>query len=232
SDASKIMITEAELIMDYFAGGGGASTAIEIALARGPDLAINHDPEALAMHAVNHPTTRHFIENVWRVDPRAICAGCAGGLAVFSPECKHHSKAKGGKPREQKIRGLAWVAVTCATRVRPRVIILENVEDSRYWGPLHRQHTTGCCAKTPKRTSACSPGCRIGMPIVERRGETFRDFVHKLERKGYVVEHRLLRACDFGAATTRRRLFLIARCESQPIVWPEATHGAGRLHAH
>jgi DNA (cytosine-5)-methyltransferase 1 len=144
---------------------------------------------------------------VWEVDPREACGGKPVALAWFSPDCKHHSKAKGGKPRDQKIRGLAWVAVTWAARVRPRVIALENVEEFRDWGPLHRT------------------GPRAGHPIAARRGETFRALVRRLERLGYVVEHRLLRACDYGAPTTRRRLFLIARRDGQPIAWPTPTHG-------
>jgi len=200
-----------EVICDNFAGGGGASTGIELALGRSPDLAINHDAEAIAMHAANHPTTDHRIENVWEVDPIEACRGKAVALAWFSPDCKHHSKAKGGKPREQKIRGLAWVAVRWAQAVKPRVIALENVEEFRDWGPLDRA---------------------TGMPIKSRKGQTFRAFVRKLERLGYVVEHQLLRACDYGAPTTRRRLFLIARCDGRRIVWPTATHGRGRSQPH
>lgn len=126
-----------EVIVDSFAGGGGASTGIELALGRSPDIAVNHDEEAIAMHAANHPTTRHYTESVWKVDPRAATGGRPVALAWFSPDCKHHSKAKGGKPREQKIRGLAWIAVTWAQRVKPRVIVLENVEEFRDWGPLN-----------------------------------------------------------------------------------------------
>lgn len=196
-----------EIIADSFAGGGGASSGIELALGRSPDVAINHDDEAIAMHAANHPTTRHYTESVWEVDPRAATGGKPVALAWFSPDCKHHSKAKGGKPREQKIRGLAWVAITWAHRVKPRVIALENVEEFRDWGPLHRV------------------GPKAGQPIAARKGETFRAFVRKLERLGYVVEHRLLRACDYGAPTTRRRLFLVARCDGRPIAWPTPTHG-------
>ena len=198
-----------EVVADNFAGGGGASLGIELALGRSPDLAVNHDAEAIAMHAANHPTTRHYRESVWEVDPIAACQGKSCALAWFSPDCKHHSKAKGGKPRDQKIRGLAWVAITWAHRVKPRVIALENVEEFREWGPLHRT------------------GERAGKPIAARKGETFRAFVRKLERLGYVVEHRLLRACDYGAPTTRRRLFLLARCDGRPIVWPAPTHGKG-----
>ena len=198
-----------EVVADNFAGGGGASLGIELALGRSPDLAVNHDPEAIAMHQANHPSTRHYVESVWQVDPRDACGGKPVALAWFSPDCKHHSKAKGGKPRDQKIRGLAWVAVTWAARVKPRVIALENVEEFRDWGPLHRT------------------GPQAGKPIKARRGQTFRAFVRRLERLGYRVEHRLLRACDYGAPTTRRRLFLVARCDGQAIRWPAPTHGKG-----
>lgn len=222
-----------ELIVDSFAGGGDASTGIELALGRSPDLAVNHDPQAIAMHAANHPATEHRLESVWAVDPRIACRGKRVALAWFSPDCKHHSKAAGGKPRDQKIRGLAWVAVSWAQRVRPRVIALENVEEFRDWGPLHRRHTDGCTGEARERridgrsreTQGCRKGCMFGMPIKARRGETFRAFVGKLKRLGYGVEHRLLRACDYGAPTTRRRLFLIARCDGRPIAWPSPTHG-------
>lgn len=205
-------LTNDALIADSFAGGGGASLGIELALGRSPDVAVNHDPEAIAMHAANHPETKHYTESVWEVDPRKATGGRPVALAWFSPDCKHHSKAKGGKPREQKIRGLAWVAVTWAQRVRPRLIIIENVEEFRDWGPLHRT------------------GPRAGQPIKERKGETYRAFVRKLERLGYTVEDRLLRACDFGAPTTRRRLFLQASLDA--IAWPEPTHGPGRAQPY
>lgn len=199
-----------EMIVDNFAGGGGASSGIEIGLGRSPDIAINHDAEALAMHAANHPTTDHRNESVWAIDPVTATAGRPVGLAWFSPTCTHFSKAKGTALDESsiKIRGLAWVAVRWAAAVRPRVIALENVEEFRDWGPLDR--TTG-------------------QPIKARRGQTFRAFVRKLERLGYVVEHRLLRACDYGAPTTRRRLFLIARCDGLAIRWPTPTHGTMAL---
>lgn len=203
--------TASEAIADNFAGGGGASLGIELALGRSPDVAINHDDEAIAMHAANHPSTRHYTESVWEVDPVAACGGKPVALAWFSPDCKHHSKAKGGKPRDQKIRGLAWVAVTWAARVQPRVIALENVEEFQDWGPLHQT------------------GPNAGKPIVARKGQTFRAFVRRLELLGYVVEWRLLRACDYGAPTTRRRLFLVARRDGKPIRWPAPTHGATKL---
>ncbi|AHB05593.1 type II restriction endonuclease subunit M [Pandoraea pnomenusa 3kgm] len=193
-----------ELIVDNFAGGGGASCGIELALGRHVDHAINHDPEAVAMHVMNHPQTEHHCESVWDVDPLALTQGRPVGLAWFSPDCKHFSKAKGGKPRDKKIRGLAWVAMRWAALVRPRVIMLENVEEFRTWGPVLAD----------------------GSPCPRRKGQTFRSFVRQLEALGYVVEHRELRACDYGAPTIRKRLFLIARCDGKPIVWPEPTHGA------
>jgi len=210
----RAFIGDDELVVDLFAGGGGASTGIERAIGRSPDIAINHSPEAIAIHAANHPTTKHYIENVYKVDPRRATGGRPVALLHLSPDCSHHSKAKGGKPRQQKIRGLAWVAVTWAQRARPRVITLENVEEWLDWGPLDRS---------------------TGQPIKARKGQTFRAWRRKLERLGYVVEHRLLRACDFGAPTTRRRLFLIARCDGRPIRWPAPTHGpanTGRPKPH
>jgi DNA (cytosine-5)-methyltransferase 1 len=201
--------SERELVVDSFAGGGGASTGIEAALGRPVDIAINHWPEALSVHAANHPRTVHFVEDVFHVDPIEACGGRPVGLAWFSPDCTHHSKAKGGKPRSRKIRGLAWVAVRWARDVRPRVIVVENVEELLTWGPLDRE----------------------GQPVKARAGETFRAWRRKLEAYGYVVEHRLLVAADYGAPTTRRRLFVIARCDGRPISWPEPTHGPGRARA-
>ena len=198
---------DGELIVDSFAGGGGASTGIEMALGVSPDIAINHDPEALAMHAVNHPHTRHFCEDVWKVDPAGVCGGKPVGLFWLSPDCKHFSKAKGGKPVSKKIRGLAWLAVHWAKSVRPRVICLENVEEFVTWGPINAD----------------------GMPCKIRKGFTFRRFVSMLSRLGYVVDWRELKACDYGAPTIRKRLFLVARCDGLPIVWPEPTHGRGLL---
>jgi DNA (cytosine-5)-methyltransferase 1 len=194
-----------EIVVDNFAGGGGASTGIEAALGRPVDIAINHDPGAIAMHTVNHPHTRHYCESVWDVDPVKACSGSPVGLAWFSPDCKHFSKAKGGKPVEKKIRGLAWIAVKWARLVRPRVIILENVEEFKTWGPL---------------TTA-------DRPCPQRKGQTFLSWVRQLQALGYQVEHRELRACDYGAPTIRKRLFVIARCDGAPIVWPEPTHGPG-----
>lgn len=194
-----------ELIVDNFAGGGGASTGIEMALGRSPDIAINHDPEALAMHAVNHPKTKHYCESVWDVDPVELCGGRPVGLAWFSPDCKHFSKAKGGKPVSKAIRGLAWVAIKWAKAVRPRVIVLENVEEFQDWGPVLDD----------------------GQPCPERRGLTFRRFVKQLQNCGYAVDWTELRACDYGAPTIRKRLFMIARCDGAAITWPAPTHGKG-----
>ena len=193
-----------EIVVDNFAGGGGASTGIEIAIGRSVDIAINHDPAAIAMHRANHPTTEHYTEDVWKVDPVEACAGRPVALAWFSPDCKHHSKAKGGKPVSKKIRGLAWVAVKWAKAVKPRVIMLENVEEFQDWGRLDERNR----------------------PDPRYKGETFRRFVGQLEKLGYHVEYRLLRACDYGAPTIRKRFFLIARCDGQKIVWPEPTHAA------
>lgn len=191
-----------ELIVDNFAGGGGASTGIEMATGYSVDIAINHDPEAIRIHKVNHPATRHYCESVWDVDPVNICAGRPVALAWFSPDCKHFSKAKGGKPKDKTIRGLAWVACRWAGKVRPRVIMLENVEEFKTWGPLNRSHR----------------------PIKEKQGVTFRRFIDQLEVLGYAVEFRELTAADYGAPTMRKRFFMIARCDGRPIVWPEPTH--------
>ena len=192
-----------ELIVDNFAGGGGASTGIEMATGYSVDMAINHDPEAIKMHKANHPNTKHYCENVWSVDPVKACNGHPVGLAWFSPDCKHFSKAKGGKPKDKNIRGLAWVACRWAGLVRPRVIMLENVEEFKTWGPLNRGHH----------------------PIKAKQGKTFEKFVQQLNDLGYTVEFKELIAADYGAPTMRKRFFLIARCDGKPIVWPEPTHG-------
>lgn len=191
-----------ELIIDNFAGGGGASIGIEMALGKPIDHAINHDPEAIAMHQVNHPHTKHWCESVWDVDPLEVTKGQPVGLLWASPDCKHFSKAKGGKPVEKKIRGLAWIVVRWIAKTKPRVIMLENVEEFVTWGPLVN-----------------------GRPCPERKGQEFRSFINAIKRHGYQVEHRELRASDFGTPTTRKRFFLIARCDGMPIVWPEPTHG-------
>lgn len=193
-----------ELIVDNFAGGGGASTGIELATGYSVDIAINHDPEAIRMHKANHPNTEHYCENVWAVDPVKACKGHPVALAWFSPDCKHFSKAKGGKPKDKNIRGLAWVACRWAGLVRPRVIMLENVEEFKTWGPLNRGHH----------------------PIKSKQGKTFERFVQQLTDLGYKVEFRELVAADYGAPTMRKRFFMIARCDGKPIVWPEPTHGS------
>ncbi|MDF2994661.1 MAG: hypothetical protein K0R27_298 [Xanthobacteraceae bacterium] len=208
------------IIIDSFAGGGGASTGIEWALGRSPDIAINHDAEALSMHAVNHPATRHLNSNIWQVDPDDVCAGRPVDLLWASPDCKHHSKAKGGRPLKRSIRDLAWVVVLWAKRARPKVILLENVEEFRDWGPLVQK--TGADG-SPVLDDAGNP---FMVPCPNRRGETFNRWVGELRRLGYKVEWRELRACDFGAPTVRKRLFLIARRDGRKIVWPKPTHGA------
>lgn len=190
-----------EMIIDNFAGGGGASTGIELATGRAVDAAINHDPDAILMHQTNHPQTRHYCESVWDVDPWEVTRGRPVGLAWFSPDCKHFSKAKGSKPVDRNIRGLAWIVLKWAGTVKPRVIILENVEEFQTWGPV-----------------------RKGKPMKSRRGETFRKWKEQLQVLGYEIEHRELVAADYGAPTIRKRFFLIARCDGKPIIWPERTH--------
>ncbi|MDB5056148.1 MAG: (cytosine-5-)-methyltransferase [Bacilli bacterium] len=192
-----------EIIVDNFAGGGGASTGIELAIGRSVDIAINHDPAAIAMHKMNHPDSEHLCQSVWDIDPREVVRGRPVALCWFSPDCKHFSKAKGGKPVEKSIRGLAWVAVRWAAIAKPRVIILENVEEFKTWGPI-----------------------KDGQPDPKRKGLTFRTFVNALKRQGYEVDWRELRACDYGAPTIRKRFFLIARRDGRPITWPQPTHGA------
>jgi DNA (cytosine-5)-methyltransferase 1 len=194
-----------ELVIDLFAGGGGASCGIEQALGRHVDIAVNHDPEAVSLHQANHPQTQHFVSDVFEVDPVAVCDGRPVGMLWASPDCKHFSKAKGGKPVSKKIRGLAWVVVKWAKLAQPRIIHLENVEEFQTWGPL-------------------LPNGRV---CPDRKGRTFRTWKRALERLGYVVEHRELRACDYGAPTIRKRLFLTARRDGLPIVWPQPTHGPG-----
>lgn len=228
-----------EIVVDNFAGGGGASTGIEMALGRSPEIAINHDPDAISMHTVNHPSTEHYCESVWDVDPVKAAAGRPVGLAWFSPDCKHFSKAKGGSPVNKDIRGLAWVTVRWAMNVRPRVMMLENVEEFQTWGPLIRDLNGDL------------------RPCQERRGDTFRAFVailttglsprdtgfleacrflgveYDIQSKlkmfkglGYKVEWKELRACDYGTPTIRKRLFMVMRCDGQLIRWPKPTHGA------
>lgn len=199
-----------DLIVDNFAGGGGASCGIEMALGRPVNIAINHDPDAIGMHEANHPLTRHYCESVWDVNPQELCGGRRVALAWFSPDCKHFSKAKGGALRDKNIRGLAWVALRWAAlkknEGKPDVIIIENVEEFVTWGPLVD-----------------------GVPDPKRKGQTFRSFINALQAHSYVVDMRELRACDYGAPTIRKRLFIVARCDGQPIIWPKPTHGQGLL---
>ena len=199
-----------EIIVDNFAGGGGASTGIELALGRSVDEALNHDPKALAMHRINHPQTRHHCEDIRAADPIKIANGRPVGLAWFSPDCKHFSKAKGGKPLDKKVRGLAWVVIHWVNKVAPRIIILENVEEFQTWGPVDEN------GKVKKAHS----------------GLFFKCFVGALRRRGYAVEFKELRAHDFGTPTIRKRFFLVARRDGRPIVWPEPTHGPGLAKKH
>lgn len=190
-----------EIIVDNFAGGGGASTGIELATGRPVHIAINHDPAAVLLHKTNHPYTEHYCESVWEVDPVKACAGRPVGLAWFSPDCKHFSKAKGAALVDRKIRGLAWIVLRWAGTVRPRVIILENVEEFVTWGPV-----------------------RKGKPIKHKAGQTFQKWKAQLLDLGYQVEYRELVAADYGTPTIRKRFVLVARCDGKPIVWPERTH--------
>ena len=191
-----------ELVIDLFAGGGGASTGIEQAIGRAVDIAINHDAEAVSLHQANHPQTQHFCSDVFEVDPLAVTHGRPVGMLWASPDCKHFSKAKGGKPVSKKIRSLAWVVVKWAKAVKPRMIFLENVEEFQTWGPLGADNR----------------------PCPNRKGQTFAIWKKQLQNLGYRIEHRELRACDYGAPTIRKRLFLVARCDGLPIVWPQPTH--------
>jgi DNA (cytosine-5)-methyltransferase 1 len=197
-----------DMMVDNFAGGGGASEGIKRAL-RPPDVAINHSPIALAMHRVNHPETRHYCEDIWTIDPKELCSGRRVGLAWFSPDCTFFSKARGAKPlrpEERKVRGLAWVVPRWIRAVWPRVILLENVEEFEDWGPLGEN----------------------GLPDKGRAGRTFRAWIAQIRNLGYDVEWRPLVAADSGSPTIRKRLYVVARCDGQPIVWPEPTHGKGR----
>lgn len=190
-----------EIIVDNFAGGGGASTGIELACGRPVTIAINHDPDAILLHRTNHPYTEHLQASVWDVDPVEVCKGRPVGLAWFSPDCKHFSKAKGAALVDRNIRGLAWIVLRWAGTVRPRVIMLENVEEFQTWGPV-----------------------RKGKPVKAKAGQTFLRWKQQLSALGYKIEHRELVAADYGAPTTRKRFVLVARCDGKPIVWPEQTH--------
>lgn len=190
-----------EIIVDNFAGGGGASSGIELALGRIVNAAINHDPAAILMHRTNHPFTEHYQASVWDIDPKEVCRGRPVALAWFSPDCKHFSKAKGAALVDKHIRGLAWITLRWAGTVRPRVIILENVEEFQTWGPV-----------------------RKGKPVKKKAGQTFQRFIKQLRDLKYRVEWKELVAADYGAPTTRKRFVLIARCDGRPICWPEPTH--------
>lgn len=226
---------ESEIIVDNFAGGGGASTGIELAIGRSVDIAINHDPNAVAMHTTNHPDTLHYCESVYEVKPKVATAGRPVALAWFSPDCRHFSKAKGAKPVEKAIRGLAWVVLRWGLDVKPRVMKLENVEEFKTWGPLLAREmrpdparagetfeafigmlTTGISADHPALAECCE------FLNISLDSEDAARLVNGL---GYTVEYRELRACDYGAPTIRKRFFMVMRCDGKPIVWPEATHG-------
>lgn len=219
-----------ELIVDLFAGGGGASTGIEAAIGRHVDIAINHDRDAVSLHEANHPQTRHYCSDVFEVDPRAATGGRPVGLLHASPDCTHHSQARGGQPRSRAIRSLSWVVHRWAGAVRPRVITLENVEQILQWSPLVAKR----CPKTGRALrldgSMAPAGERTPIdqqflvPDTRRKGHNWGHFVAGLRRMGYDVQWRTLCAADYGAPTTRSRLFLIARCDGEPIVWPQPTH--------
>ncbi|CAM7936339.1 DNA cytosine methyltransferase [Klebsiella pneumoniae] len=226
---------QSEIIVDNFAGGGGASTGIELAIGRSVDIAINHDPNAVAMHTTNHPDTLHYCESVYEVRPKVATAGRPVALVWFSPDCRHFSKAKGAKPVEKAIRGLAWVVLRWGLDVKPRVMKLENVEEFKTWGPLLAGEmrpdparagetfeafigmlTTGISADHPALAECCE------FLNISLDSEDAARLVNGL---GYTVEYRELRACDYGAPTIRKRFFMVMRCDGKPIVWPEATHG-------
>lgn len=202
------MLKEREIVVDYFCGGGGASAGIEKAGLR-VHVAVNHDEAAIRMHMTNHPNTKHYQSDVFELDPIDVTRGRPVSLFWLSPDCKHHSKAKGGKPLNKNIRSLAWVGVRFCSKVKPRVVVLENVEEFRDWGPLTKDNR----------------------PDPKRKGETFNFFVYHLRRLGYQVEWRELTSSDYGSNTKRKRLFIIARCDGRPIVWPEITHGDPRIQA-
>lgn len=224
-----------EIIVDNFAGGGGASTGIELAIGRSVDIAINHDENAIAMHKTNHPDTLHYCESVFDVDPVAATGGNPVGLAWFSPDCRHFSKAKGAKPVKKEIRGLAWIVLRWALAKRPRVMMLENVEEFKTWGPLLADEMRPDPARTGETFNAFVGMLSTGIPAdhpalaevceflsIERGSEQAQKLVDGL---GYDVDYRELRACDYGAPTIRKRFFMVMRCDGQQIRWPEPTHG-------
>jgi DNA (cytosine-5)-methyltransferase 1 len=237
------MIQPNELIIDSFAGGGGASLGIAWATGRGPDIAVNHDALALAMHAENHPRTKHVLEDVWRADLKRLTGGRLVGLLWASPDCRHFSRAKGGKPVSTKVRSLAWIVCKWAAEVRPRIICLENVREFAEWGPVVPQWKCRQCewkgtegqatlVRTQRRCPRCD-GRKLViteqlMPCPKRKGVTFNRWVGRLKGLGYQVEWKNLDAADYGAPTHRKRLFLVARRDGEPIGWPIQTHGVGR----
>lgn len=226
---------ESEIIVDNFAGGGGASTGIELAIGRSVDIAINHDPNAVAMHTTNHPDTLHYCESVYSVRPKVATAGRRVGLVWFSPDCRHFSKAKGAKPVEKAIRGLAWIVIRWALDVGPRVMMLENVEEFKTWGPLLAAEMRPDPARVGETFRAfvgmLTTGIPANHPALAECCEFLNisldseDAARLVKGLGYIVEYRELRACDYGAPTIRKRFFMVMRRDGQPIVWPEATHG-------
>ena len=223
-----------EIAIDLFAGGGGASHALETALARAVDVAINHNPWAVGMHAANHPMTRHLCQDVWEADPRTECGGRPVGVLHASPDCTHFSQAKGGQPRSRATRSLSWVVLRWAGAVRPRIITLENVREILKWGPLIAKRCKATGRVVRLDGSVAGPGERVPIdqqfliPDKRHDGRTWRQFVAALRALGYQVEAKRVRACDHGAGTSRERLFMVARCDGEPIRWPEASHGPGR----
>ena len=219
-----------EIVVDFFCGGGGAGTGLEIGLGRAVNVAKNHSPQAISMHTVNHPGAQHFTTDVFEGDPDTECGGKAVGWFHMSPDCTHHSQAAGGQPRKREIRNLSWIGLKWAGMKRPRVISLENVKQILQWGRLiaKRDKATGRVVKLGGEVASPGEVVPVGqqflIPDPKQRGKTWRRFVALLEGMGYVVEWKVIRACDFGAPTSRERLFMIARCDGQPIVWPEPTH--------
>lgn len=226
---------ESEIIVDNFAGGGGASTGIELAIGRSVDIAINHDPNAVAMHTTNHPDTLHYCESVYSVRPKVATAGRRVGLAWFSPDCRHFSKAKGAKPVEKAIRGLAWIVIRWALDVGPRVMMLENVEEFKTWGPLLAGEMRPDPARAGETFEAfigmLTTGISADHPALAECCEFLNisldseDAARLVKGLGYIVEYRELRACDYGAPTIRKRFFMVMRRDGKLIVWPEVTHG-------
>ncbi|HBC0019470.1 TPA: DNA cytosine methyltransferase [Enterobacter hormaechei subsp. steigerwaltii] len=224
-----------EIIVDNFAGGGGASTGIELAIGRSVDIAINHDLNAVAMHTTNHPDTLHYCESVFDVDPATATAGKPVGLAWFSPDCRHFSKAKGSKPVEKEIRGLAWIVIRWALSVRPRVMMLENVEEFKTWGPLLAEEMRPDPARAGDTFEAFCGMLSCGIPAYHPALAECCEFLDILPDSqqaqqlinglGYNVDYREMRACDYGAPTIRKRFFMVMRCDGVPVRWPAATHG-------